>query len=98
MNKLYPTPLSSGGSNDQGVPLGLVNWMCLNRLPHVDKHDLVSRKARTTRVPRPLQAGTLMLGIWSISPTIWKGLALSKRGEFGNRGLVDIAIDNMEEF
>jgi len=55
-----PYGLEKPGRNVQGVPMGLVNWMTLNR--------------RKTEPQRAVQ---------------WSALALTRPGEFRNRGFVD---------
>ncbi len=95
MYKLHK--LNQGGTNAQGVPLGLVNWMCLNRLQTMPKRDklhdehfnaatdapgVLSRPQRRLRAREPA-----MFRSWYQHYVLWADLALARRDEFKNPGL-----------
>lgn len=80
--------LAESGLNVQGVPMGLVNWMCLNRSKTaplgLDRTDI-------TLIP-VCDASRISSGF--VSPVLWADLALSRPRTFGNRGFLTINLYN----
>ena len=94
--------LNQGGTNAQGVPLGLVNWMCLNRL-RTPRHNLQStslaeilpvlelgkrRLRKELRRKGDIRHPAAQPGRFAL--LLWADLALTKRDEFKNQGFVTI--------
>ena len=81
--KSYVRPLSKGGFNCQGVPLGLVNYMNLNR----------SQCMPSTPVEHmDLETGTLV-------PVVWELLALTPpRPNFGTKGFFTMYLDSWQRY
>ncbi len=77
--------LNQGGVNAQGVPLGLVNYMCLNRRASMPRRKRCTYEL--TEVPNLSRYSGV--DIWR-SPVLWADLALTQRGKFGGQGFVTI--------
>ncbi|KKN65463.1 hypothetical protein LCGC14_0481830 [marine sediment metagenome] len=90
--------LNQNGTNAQGVPLGLVNWMCLNRLHTMPKRDKLRDKHFTVPTEAPKVLSIPQRRLREREPAmfykmyhyymLWADLALAKRGEFKNEGLI----------
>ncbi len=78
MYKLHS--LSTGSTNTQGVPLGLVNWMCLNRI----QGPVIESEPIQIAGPPDLTFG------YQLSVILWADLALTIRGVSGMKGFLTI--------
>ena len=93
MYKLHS--LNQGGTNVQGVPMGLVNWMCYNRAQtrtHQQQTETVPelvvvapRRRRGQRRIRKLYGTPAWL-----SAVLWADLALTLQGAARLRGFLTI--------
>ena len=79
--------LASGGLNAQGVPMGLVNYMCMNRNQKVsNRHDGVWVPEVRVRPPRFRHLDMQARG----APILWADLSLTRRDKPPIRGFLTI--------